>query len=343
MSDFPSHQPPTLRANLTRARRTYEPTAIDRSAPWAIPTTGDPAGTSSQQGGAWTTPPVPHGRPVPPSKVRRLLIRWAGRAVIAGLVVQIVVLLILGSLRVVNPSTTAFMLANTGAPNIQQTVSIDHISRYLLAATVVHEDYTLGTRVGAVEWSAFRDRIRAYLAGEEDPSGSTIPQQLTKNLFLTSSQSAPRKALEFVLANELTLVLSDARILELYLNVAQFGPHLYGVCDATWYYFKVAPYDITAYQAAQLMGILPAPSMARLLPGGGLDTNSVVDDKGNNLINGAANVWLPRELPNSDSWKAVVAGVGITDTARDHAGDRGNLDACSTMPPAVAKLLAGGN
>ena len=91
------------------------------------------------------------------------------------------------------------------------------------------------------------------------------------------------------------------------------------------------------------MGILPAPSMAKLLPGGGLDTNSVIDDKGNNLIDGAANVWLPRELPNPDSWKAVVAGVGITDTARDHAGDRGNLDACSTMPPAVAKLLAGGN
>jgi monofunctional biosynthetic peptidoglycan transglycosylase len=346
MTDFPLHQPFTPRAPGFRgARRPPTPTVVDPSTPWATPTppSDAPAGHLPSPEPAPGTPTGTESGAPRPHRVRRRLLRWALRALIVALAAQIVVLLVLGSLRVINPPTTAFMLGNGGSVNVHQDVAINHISRYLLAATIVHEDHALGTRSGAVDWSAFQDRIGAYLAGQPDTSGSTIPQQLAKNLFLTPNQNAARKAVEFVLANEMTLVLPSARILELYLNDAQFGPHLYGVCAATWFYFGVAPDQLTSYQSAQLMGILPAPSTARRLPGGGLDTTSVLDEKGNNLIDGAANVWLPRELPNTDSWQAVVATVGITDTATDHSDTRGAPDGCSTMPGTVTDLIATGN
>ena len=122
---------------------------------------------------------------------------------------------------------------------------------------IAHEDQQLGTRTGAFSFAAFRDRASAYLHRQPDPSGSTIPQQLAKNVFLWPSQDPLRKAIEAVVSTEMSLTLSPRRVLELYINYAQFGPHLYGICAATWYYFGEPPWNMTPYQAAQLMGVLP--------------------------------------------------------------------------------------
>lgn len=277
-----------------------------------------------------------------PKRRRRRVWRWLRRMLQLAFVAQVVVAALLVSLCWWTPDTTAFMLENSGG-TVHQNVSIDHMSRYLLAATIAHEDSQLGTRAGAFDASALLDRARAYLDGQSDPSGSTIPQQLAKNLFLWPSQTAIRKAMEAVLSTEMMVVLPAQRVLELYLNVAQFGPRLYGVCAATWYYFGTAPWDITQYQAAELMGVLPAPNLVSRASNGGIDVGPGVDPAGVDLVNGAANVHVPRELKAMGGWQAAVATVGITDTASDHAAHRGDDDACSRMPSAVAELISAGS
>src|SRR3712207_8039583 len=94
-------------------------------------------------------------------------------------------------------------------------------------------------------------RAQAHLTGEEDPSGSTIPQQVAKNLFLNQEMSAWRKAVEAALAMELAMAIDDRRMLELYVNYAQFGPTIYGVCAASWYYFDTPPHTLFPEQAVQ--------------------------------------------------------------------------------------------
>ncbi|MGZ4566088.1 MAG: hypothetical protein ACXVFZ_04545 [Blastococcus sp.] len=86
------------------------------------------------------------------------------------LILQLVLAVFLGSLRWWTPGTTAFMLQD-GASVTYQYVSLDHVSRYLLAAVIAHEDERLGTRAGAFTFGAFTDRITAYLQGKRDPSG----------------------------------------------------------------------------------------------------------------------------------------------------------------------------
>jgi monofunctional biosynthetic peptidoglycan transglycosylase len=238
------------------------------------------------------------------------------------------------------PGRTAFMLQDTG-PVVYQHVSLDHVSRYTIAAVIAHEDEELGSRTGAFTAASFGARVAAYLQGQADPAGSTIPQQLAKNVFLWPRQDPARKAIEAVLSTELSLTLSDQRMTELYLDYAQFGPHLYGICAASWYYFGEAPWDVTQYQADQLMGVLPAPDRVTRAPGGGLDISARADPAAVNLIDGAANVHVPAELAGMGGWQAAVATIGIHDTAADHAAERSNSDACSTMPPAVAAAITG--
>ncbi|MBM4644778.1 hypothetical protein GS464_20170 [Rhodococcus hoagii] len=83
------------------------------------------------------------------------------------------------------------------------------------------------------------------------------------------TRSAWRKGVEAGLSMSMALSLSDRRVIELYMNYVQLGPKLYGVCAASWYYFDSPPWLMTEYQAAQLMAVLPLPSLARRADGGG--------------------------------------------------------------------------
>ncbi|TGD85341.1 transglycosylase [Mycolicibacterium sp. CH28] len=236
------------------------------------------------------------------------------------------------------PPTTAFMLEQSSRPQYQ-FVSIDHVSRLFLAAVVVHEDQYLGPRVGGFDWGVMIRRAQHFLATSEDHGGSTIPQQLVKNIFLWPGQNPFRKIAEAVLAEEFAYTNSDKRMLELYINYAQLGPGIFGICAATWYYFNEAPWNMDAEQSAQLVALLPMPDLFRRAPGGGI---AFGPDAGPNTIdnfNGAANYWVPKELEELDGWQSVVASVGITDTAGDHRDERANPDSCSSMPAAVARRL----
>ncbi|WP_249522924.1 transglycosylase domain-containing protein [Modestobacter marinus] len=263
---------------------------------------------------------------------RRGVLRGLGRLLAVVLVVQALVMV---ALRWVDPPTTAFMAANP-AGSIQQSVPVEHVSRNFLAAVIAHEDAQLPYRAGAFEWEALFARAQTHLRGGDDPSGSTIPQQVAKNLFLNQELSAWRKAVEAGLAAELALVVDDRRMLELYVNHAQFGPTLYGVCTASWYYFDTPPDTLYPEQAIQLAGLLPSPGHVRRAPGGGLDFE-VEDGLGwlsrSHVLN--AENRLPRHLDRLGF--QPVEDVGISGLAADEP-DSG--DDCSERPQEVADLIA---
>jgi monofunctional biosynthetic peptidoglycan transglycosylase len=244
--------------------------------------------------------------------------------------------LVMVSLRWVDPPTTAFMLANEQGA-IQQSVPVEHVSRNFLAAVIAHEDQQLPYRSGAFTWDELSGRAEARLRGEEDPSGSTIPQQVAKNLFLNQSMSVWRKALEAGLSTELALVVDDRRMLELYVNYAQLGPQLYGVCSASWYYFDTPPSTLTVDQAVQLVGLLPSPGHVRRASGGGLDFQ--VDDglgwlSRSHVVN--AQNRVPRHI-EAKGFQPVV-DAGVEGLAQDQPASD---DDCSQRPEEVAELIAG--
>jgi monofunctional biosynthetic peptidoglycan transglycosylase len=268
----------------------------------------------------------------PRSRTRRLLARRVAKVLAVGFVVQALVMV---SLRWVDPPTTAFMAANPDGA-IQQSVPVEHVSRNFLAAVIAHEDAKLPYRAGAFTWDEMFARAQAHLSGEEDPKGSTIPQQVAKNLFLNQEMSAWRKAVEAGLSAELALALDDRRMLELYVNYAQFGPALYGVCAASWYYFDRPPHDLPVEQAVQLVGLLPSPGHVQRAPGGGLDFD-VADGLGwlsrSHVIN--AQKRVPRHIERLGF--QPVEDSGVTGLASEQAPSG---DDCSTRPQAVADLIA---
>lgn len=83
------------------------------------------------------------------------------------------------------------------------------------------------------------------------------------------------------------------------------------------------------------MGVLPLPGLVTRDPDGGIYLGPGVHPVGWDLVNGAANVWVPRQISGMGGWQAAVATVGITDTAESHADRRTDSDACSTMPQSV--------
>jgi monofunctional biosynthetic peptidoglycan transglycosylase len=240
------------------------------------------------------------------------------------------------SLNWVNPPVTAYMLEG-GGDHLHDYVSLAYVSRYMIAATIAHEDAQLPTRFTGIDWDQWWSRATAYLSNSKDPYGSPIPEQLSKNLLLWPSKNPVRKTLDAALAEQLVHAISKQRALELYLNEAQFGPNIYGVCDATWYYFDEPPDYMSWNDAYELMGVLPSPIHAHRLPGGGIDMNPATRDGAIELglIRGAQK-YVPYDL-TMDGGLRLVHEMGITGTAH---GQPNGPDSCRTMPPDIRKLIA---
>jgi monofunctional biosynthetic peptidoglycan transglycosylase len=133
------------------------------------------------------------------------------------------------------------------------------ISSNVKRAVVVAEDIRFFAH-GGVDLDEVEDALERAVERKEMPRGaSTITQQLAKNLWLTPSRSPLRKAREAILAWQLERTLTKRRILELYLNVAEFGPGCYGVEAAARRYFGKSAADMTPLEAAQLAASLPNP------------------------------------------------------------------------------------
>lgn len=114
---------------------------------------------------------------------------------------------------------------------------------------------------GGVDWSALNTVIEDALSGERLRGASTIPMQTVKNLFLWQGRSYVRKVIEVPLALYFDLVIPKRRTMEIYLNIAELGPNIYGVEAAAQHYFGVPARNLTRRQAALLAVTLPNPGV----------------------------------------------------------------------------------
>jgi monofunctional glycosyltransferase len=172
-----------------------------------------------------------------------------------------------GALATRPPRTTAFIERHRAAERaagrdgrVQWTwVPYSAISRPLKRAAVVGEDINFFGH-GGVDLDEVQDALEQAVERGRRPRGaSTITQQLAKNLWLTPSRNPLRKIRELILTWQLERTLPKRRILELYLNVVEFGPDLYGVEAAARRHFGKAAADIGPVEAAQLVASLPNP------------------------------------------------------------------------------------
>lgn len=169
-----------------------------------------------------------------------------------------------------NPTSTAFMdaererLIEKGqSSKIRQTwVSYGAIALSAKQAVIAAEDSGF-TQHDGVEWEAIEKAAKENLKqGKIRRGGSTITMQLAKNLFLSSEKSYLRKTQEFIITGMLEVALTKRRILELYLNTAEWGVGVFGIEAAAWHYFERSASELDALQAAWLASVLPSPKRA---------------------------------------------------------------------------------
>lgn len=169
--------------------------------------------------------------------------------------------------RTIAPSDTAFMRARmaqlaSSHPKVQlnhQWVDYDAISIHLKQAVIASEDSNFVTHNG-FDWWGIRQAIkRNQKSGNIRAGGSTITQQLAKNLFLNEKRSYTRKAQEAVIAAMLESTSSKRRIYELYLNLIEWGYGVYGAQSAAQVLHKKSASALNKNQAAELASRIPAP------------------------------------------------------------------------------------
>ncbi|WP_404947082.1 monofunctional biosynthetic peptidoglycan transglycosylase [Rhizobium terrae] len=137
-------------------------------------------------------------------------------------------------------------------------MSIDDISPNLVRSVMMSEDGQFCFH-GGVDWNQMRGVVEDALDGEATRGASTIPMQAAKNLFLWNGRSFIRKGLELPLALGADLVWSKRRMMEIYLNIAEWGPGIYGAEAAAQYHFRIPASKLSARQAALLAVSLPNP------------------------------------------------------------------------------------
>jgi monofunctional glycosyltransferase len=204
------------------------------------------------------------------SKAARKIGRWIATAAAVGFGLLSYVYLTLPDVRVLkttNPATTAFMelrareaRANGRKPRrVQQWVSYRRISPNLTRAVLVAEDDAFWQHEG-LDVEALQESLEAdWAAGRFVRGGSTITQQLAKNLYLSPSKNPLRKLKELIIARRLEAELSKGRILELYLNVIEWGDGIYGAEAAARTYFQTSAAGLGPSQAAILAAAIINP------------------------------------------------------------------------------------
>ncbi len=142
----------------------------------------------------------------------------------------------------------------------QSWIPLDSLPPHVPRAVVAAEDSRFYAHRGFDFAEMRAAREQAERRGGPSRGASTITQQLVKNLFLTTHQSYVRKAIEMSLTPFAELILGKERILELYLNVAEWAPGVYGIEEAARFHYGVSASRLTRDQALRLAAVLPAPS-----------------------------------------------------------------------------------
>lgn len=166
-----------------------------------------------------------------------------------------------------NPHRTALMMqrereaAEAGKPFHEQQswIPLSRISPNLVHAVIVSEDGTFYEN-GGVDWYEVEESISKNIEkGKAARGASTISQQLSKNLFLSTSKDPLRKLKELVITLRMERVLSKERILEIYLNVIEWGNGVFGAEAASKKYFGESASSLTREEAARLAAVIPSP------------------------------------------------------------------------------------
>jgi monofunctional biosynthetic peptidoglycan transglycosylase len=215
----------------------------------------------------------------------KALARWLMLVMVALLALQLFFIGRIATMAWVNPESTSFerseawRILNTKGrvPWRQQWVPYSDISDALKRAVIASEDDSFVNHSG-VEWdaieAAWKKNAKAQATAQLKPGkkpakivgGSTITQQLAKNLLLSGERTLLRKGQEFVLTHTLEIFLTKRRILELYLNHVEWGEGIFGAEAAARHYFGKSAAGLGAYESARLAVMLPRPKYFEKLP-----------------------------------------------------------------------------
>jgi monofunctional biosynthetic peptidoglycan transglycosylase len=162
-------------------------------------------------------------------------------------------------------------------------VDAKNISPHAFTAVIASEDQRFMQHFG-FDFNAISDSIEDYMDGEKLRGASTISQQVAKNLFLTPSKNFIRKGFEVWFTVLIEVCWSKQRIIEVYLNIAEFGDHLFGIEAASQRYFGIPAKQLSRSQAALLAATLPNPIRLKAA-------------KPSNYVLKRRN-WILRQMPN---------------------------------------------
>ncbi|MEZ5714526.1 MAG: monofunctional biosynthetic peptidoglycan transglycosylase [Paracoccaceae bacterium] len=184
----------------------------------------------------------------------RWLRRWAIRMIV---IVLAVLLLVVSYHSVFNPGQTFYMRQEArrlgGIDHIW--VPLSEVAPVMARSVVAAEDANF-----CLHWGFDVEAIRAALEEGAGRGASTISQQVVKNVYLWQGRNWARKAMEAVLTPVVEAIWSKRRIVEVYLNVAEFDEGVFGIEAASQHYFHVSPSKLSAQQAARLAAVLPNPT-----------------------------------------------------------------------------------
>ncbi|MBS0467741.1 MAG: monofunctional biosynthetic peptidoglycan transglycosylase [Proteobacteria bacterium] len=221
----------------------------------------------------------------------RALLRWIALVLLALAGLQLFFVARIAAMAVLDPESTSFQRSEAWAQIRQsgtlrwrqQWLPYAQISDHLKRAVIASEDDNFVNHDG-VEWDAIEKawernaRAEAQAAKQQTQApdrplrpikirgGSTITQQLAKNLLLSGERNLVRKGQEFMLTLALEQLLSKQRILEIYLNNVEWGNGVFGAEAAAQHYFKKSARQLSAFEAARLAVMLPAPKRFEKMP-----------------------------------------------------------------------------
>lgn len=184
-------------------------------------------------------------------------LRWLRRWLFRGaLLCVMLVVLIVAAQRVLNPPNTIYMWQEArrlGAVD-HEWVSLERVAPVMARAVVAAEDANFCNH-----WGFDMAAIRTAIEEGANRGASTLTQQVVKNVYLWHGRSWVRKALEAMITPLVETLWSKRRIVEVYLNVAEFDEGVFGVEAAARHYFGIGPEKLSAAQAARLAAVLPDP------------------------------------------------------------------------------------
>ncbi|MDQ6881672.1 MAG: monofunctional biosynthetic peptidoglycan transglycosylase [Pseudomonadota bacterium] len=221
------------------------------------------------------------------------VLRWSALVLLAAVALQLFFVVRIGVMAVVDPQSTSFQRSEAWRLETQtrhlrwrqQWVPYSRISDNLKRAVIASEDAGFTNHDG-VDWEAMEKAWQRNAKAEEQVArraqaaqpagrqpkivgGSTITQQLAKNLLLSGERNLLRKGQEVVLAFLLERMLDKQRILEIYLNSVEWGEGVFGAEAAAQHYYRKPASQLSAYEAARLAVMLPRPRYFEKLPNSG--------------------------------------------------------------------------